>query len=59
MKTREYYLYGVNPKSASSKKDLRTPVVFEFQRDGGLLILRLDLDKRVVTRSKLVRAYSF
>jgi len=28
--------------------DNRTPVVFEFQPDGGLLTLRLDQDKRVV-----------
>lgn len=48
MKTREYYLYGVNPKSTASRIDNRTPVLFEFQRDSGLLILRLDQDKQVV-----------
>ena len=53
MKTREYYLYGVNPKSTARKMDNRTPVVFEFQPDGGLPILRLDQDKRVVPDSSL------
>jgi hypothetical protein len=49
MNKRKHYLYGVDPsRRQQSAKDNRTPILFEEQPDGGLIILMLSQDKHVI-----------